>query len=86
MAARLYREIQDGQGSFDDRVKDPYLRHDIDTSVVRGVVQRALKDSGGVYRDAFTRLGIPDRRYATTMQFLKRHRCYVDFRLYRKKR
>ncbi len=84
-AARLYREILDGKGNFEDRIKDPFLRHDFGSSVVRGVLRRALKESGGRYREAFRRLGIPDRRYATTMQFLKRHRCYLDFRLYRGK-
>ncbi|MBN2319281.1 MAG: sigma 54-interacting transcriptional regulator [Acidobacteria bacterium] len=85
MAARLYREILDGKGNFEDRIKDPFLRHDFGSSVVRGVLQRALQDSGGRYREAFTRLGIPDRQYASTLQFLKRHRCYLDFRLYRRR-
>ena len=86
MADRLYREILDGKGNFEDRVKGPFLRHDFGSSVVRAVLQRALKDSGGRYREAFIRMGIPDRQYASTMQFLKRHHCYLDFRLYRKRR
>ena len=85
IAARLYREILDGKGSFEDRIKDPFLRHEFGSSVVREVLKRALKDAGGLYRGALTRLGIPERRYASTMQFLKRHRCYLDFRLYRKR-
>ncbi|MBN2244067.1 MAG: sigma-54-dependent Fis family transcriptional regulator, partial [Acidobacteria bacterium] len=85
LSARLYREILDGKGNFDGRVKNPFLDHRFGSSVVRGVVQRALKDSEGRYREAFRRLGIPGGKYASTMQFLKRNRCYLDFRLYRKK-
>ena len=84
MAERLYHEILDGKGLFEDRIKAPLLKHQFSASVVRGVIQRALKDSGGRYRDAFRRLGIPDRSYAVTMQFLKRHRCYLDFRPFRR--
>jgi transcriptional regulator with GAF, ATPase, and Fis domain len=85
-AGRLYREILEGRGSFEDLVKGPFLQHQFGASRVRGVIQRALKDEAGNYRDALVRLRIPDRRYATTIQFLKRHKCYLDFRSFRRKR
>ncbi len=86
LAARLYRDILEGKGNFQDLIKNPFLNHQFGASVIRGVVRRALVDDRGRYRDAFTRLKIPNRAYAVTMQFLKRHHCYLDFRPFRKER
>jgi Nif-specific regulatory protein len=86
VAGRLYGEIMDGLGDFEKLVRRPFMKHQFGASVVREVIERALRDSGGKYRDAFSLLKIPDRRYAMTMQFLKRHNCYVDFRSFRRVR
>ncbi|MEJ2247865.1 MAG: sigma 54-interacting transcriptional regulator [Acidobacteriota bacterium] len=86
MAGKLYRDILDGRGRFEDLIKQPFLKRQFSAAVVRGVIQRALKDAGGRYRDAFVRLRIPDRSYAATMQFLKRHRCFLDFRPFRRRK
>ncbi len=83
-AGRLYNEILEGKGGFENLVKEPFLKHQFGSSLVRGVIQRALKDAGGRYRDAFVRLRIPDERYSMTIQFLKRYKCYLDFRPYRR--
>ena len=80
----LYRKITAGDGGFEDLVKKPYLNHCLEASVVRGVIRLALSDSSGVYRAAFTRLRIPKNRYASTMQFLKRHGCYLEFLPFRR--
>jgi len=84
IAGRLYVEIIEGRATFEELVREPFLNHQFGSSVVRGVIERALKDSGGQYRDAFTLLGIPDRQYSATMQFLKRKNCYLDFRPFRR--
>jgi DNA-binding NtrC family response regulator len=83
-AGRLYNQIIEGRGNFEALVKKPFGERQFGASLVRGVVERALKDSDGKYRDAFSRLRIPDRRYSVTMQFLKRNNCYVDFRPFRR--
>jgi hypothetical protein len=83
-ANRLYREILEGKGSFENLVKAPFMSHQFGSSVVRGVIQKALRDSGGRYRDAFAQLRIPGSSYSVTMQFLKRNKCYLDFRLFRR--
>ena len=83
-AENLYRGILAGDGGFEDMVKKPYMDRRFKASVVRDVIKIALSDSSGVYRNAFTRLRIPKSRYATTMQFLKRHRCYLDFLPFRR--
>jgi DNA-binding NtrC family response regulator len=84
VADRLYCGIIAGDGVFEDMVKKPYLHRRYGASVVRDVIRLALSDSDGVYRKAFARLGIPHDRYASTMQFLKRHRCYLDFLPFRR--
>jgi transcriptional regulator with GAF, ATPase, and Fis domain len=83
-AGLLYLEIVKGKGDFEELVKGPFLRHDLGASLVREVVGRALKDSGGKYSEAFALLGIPDHRYSLIMRFLKRNRCYLDYRPFRR--
>ena len=73
----------EGRGTFEELVRVPFLNHQFGSSVVRGIVERALKDSGGKYREAFILLRIPDRNYSMIMQFLKRKNCYLDFRPFR---
>jgi Nif-specific regulatory protein len=85
-AGRIYREILEGKGSFESLVKEPFLEHQFGSSIVRSVVQRALKDTAGKYRDSFIRLKIPDHRYSAMIQFLKRNKCYLDFRPFRRSR
>jgi transcriptional regulator with GAF, ATPase, and Fis domain/serine/threonine protein kinase/tetratricopeptide (TPR) repeat protein len=85
-AAGIYRDIIEGRGTFDELVKEPFLKHQFGVSFVREIIRTALKDAGGRYRDAFFRLRIPDGRYASTIQLLKRHDCYHDFRPFRRNR
>jgi transcriptional regulator with GAF, ATPase, and Fis domain len=84
VAARLYSQIAEGLGDFERLVRKPFMKHQFGASVVREIIERALRESKGNYRDAFSLLKIPGRRYAMTMQFLKRHNCYVDFRSFRR--
>lgn len=85
-ARSLYREILEAKGSFADLVQQPFLRRQYGSSLVKAVVGMALGDSGGKYRDAFVLLRIPETHYASTMQFLKRHKCYLDYRPFRRRR
>ncbi len=81
---QIYRSIRDGHGGFDRLVKSPFLRRRIGSAQVRQVIHLALAEAEGRYRDAFRLLGLPEREYATMIQFLKRNDCYLDFRAYRK--
>jgi DNA-binding NtrC family response regulator len=85
-AEHIYREILDGRGDFENLVKQPFRQRRFGSSLVRSLIQMALEDSGGKYRDALSLLRVPDTRYSVTLQFLKRNKCYVDFRPYRLKR
>jgi hypothetical protein len=82
-AARLYRQILDGEGDFEELVKRPFRQRQYNAALVREVIKMALQEAGGKYRKAFRLLRIPEHRYAVTMQFLKRNKCYVDFRPFR---
>ena len=82
-AGRLYGKILEGEGDFEELVKKPFMQHRYNAALVREVIRRALQDAGGNYRNAFRLLRIPERRYAVTMQFLKRNKCYLDFRPFR---
>jgi hypothetical protein len=77
--------ICEGEGDFETLVRRPYLTRQFGTDVVISVIDKALRKTGGRYREAFRLLKIPDPEYSVMMQFLKRHRCYLDFRLYRGK-
>ncbi|MBP1609918.1 MAG: transcriptional regulator, NifA subfamily, Fis family, partial [Acidobacteria bacterium] len=83
-AARIYSEILEGIGDFEHLVRTPFLQHQFGTPVVKGIIERALRDSGGRYREAFAKLRIPDRQYSVVMRFLKRNQCYLDFRPFRR--
>jgi transcriptional regulator with GAF, ATPase, and Fis domain len=83
-AWHAYRRIRDGLGSFDEIVKSPFLKRQIGSGQVRQLIHLALSEAGGRYRDAFRLLGISAREYPIMMQYLKRNRCYLDFRPYRR--
>jgi transcriptional regulator with GAF, ATPase, and Fis domain/tetratricopeptide (TPR) repeat protein len=83
IAEKIYCEILEGKGGFDDLLKAPFLKRQFGISVLQEVIQKSLMDANGFYREALKRLGVPHRSYSVTIQFLKRHRCYPDFRLYR---
>ncbi len=83
-AARIYREILESRGDFEGLVKEPFLKHRLSLSTVRKILQMALRNSGGRYRKAFSLLKVPESRYSSTMQFLKRNQCRPDFRLFRR--
>jgi transcriptional regulator with GAF, ATPase, and Fis domain len=84
-AGRIYRDILEGKGDFESLVKEPFLQHQFGSSVVRSIIRKALADNSGRYKESFARLRIPENRYSVTIQFLKRNRCYLDFRPFRLK-
>jgi DNA-binding NtrC family response regulator/tetratricopeptide (TPR) repeat protein len=82
-AKRIMDTIQCGGGDFDTLVKIPFGRREYGNGVIREIIRRGLKQTRGRYREVLRLLGVPDDKYAVTMQFLKRHACYLDFRPFR---
>jgi transcriptional regulator with GAF, ATPase, and Fis domain len=84
-ARLIRRQIEKGEGTFNDLVRVPFLKRRIGREVVRRLIHRILVDTGGLYKSAFRLLGIPERDYSAVSQFLKRNDCYLDFRPYRRR-
>jgi DNA-binding NtrC family response regulator len=85
IAEKIYREILEGKGDFNGLIKAPFLKHQFGVSVLQEIIQKSLRDTNGVYREALKRLGVAHQSYSVAIQFLKRHRCYLDFRPFRQK-
>jgi transcriptional regulator with PAS, ATPase and Fis domain len=71
--------------NFWDSVANPYTSRLITKIQVRDVIGRALAQTGGNYRKVVRLLNMQDHEYKRFMDFLRRHRCNVDFRPYRRK-
>jgi len=85
IASRLYNMLNEGRGTFEELVKNPFIDRQLAPQVVRGIVEKALRDSGGSYRRAFSILRIPERQYSLTIRFLKKYNCYINYQLFRKR-
>jgi len=83
-ALEIYSRICDGTGSFSELIKEPLQQARIGAATVRQVMQLALRESKGIYRQALRLLGVSDKDYHLTMAFLKRNKCYVDFHPFRR--
>ncbi len=71
--------------NFWESVAHPYTNRLITKSQVEDVIRRGLAQTGGSYRKVVSLFNMPDRDYKRFMDFLRRHRCNVDFRPYRRK-
>lgn len=69
---------------FWESVARPYSERLITKRQVEGVIRRALETTGGNYRRVVKLFNMPASDYKRFMDFLRRHRCNVDFRPYRK--
>jgi transcriptional regulator with PAS, ATPase and Fis domain len=71
--------------NFWDSVARPYSDRLITRHHVQSVVRRGLAETGGSYRKLVEWFNLPASDYKRFMDFLRRHRCNVDYRQYRKK-
>ena len=83
-ARKVFDLLRNGESTFEQAVKRPFLKRLLTSQAVRQIVSLALRETGGRYRSAFRILRIPDKDYAVMMLFLKRHQCFVDFRPFRR--
>ena len=70
---------------FWESVARPYTERLITKRQVEAVIRRGLLQTQGNYRKMVRLFKMPDSDYKRFMDFLRRHRCNVDFRPYRKK-
>jgi len=71
--------------NFWDSVARPYADRLITRMHVENVVRRGLEQSQGSYRQLVRLFNMPDSDYKRFMDFLRRHRCNIDYRQYRQK-
>ncbi len=72
--------------NFWDSVARPYTSRLITRDQVRDVIRRGLIETGGSYRKVVRLFNLPETDYKRFMDFLRRHRCNVDFRAYRRQK
>jgi len=71
--------------NFWDSIARPYADRLITRNHVENVVRRGLQQVHGSYRRLVRLFNLPDSDYKRFMDFLRRHRCNVDYRQYRRK-
>jgi transcriptional regulator with GAF, ATPase, and Fis domain len=72
-------------GNFWESVARPYSERLITRKQVEQLIRCGLEQTRGNYRKLLPLFRIPDSDYKRFMDFLRRHRCNVDFRQFRKK-
>jgi transcriptional regulator with PAS, ATPase and Fis domain len=80
----LFFMIKNGKIKFEN-VQSDFIKGEINIKQLRQIIHLALFESGGFYQVAFSKLHISSKKYAAMLQFLKRNKCYIDFRKYRSK-
>jgi transcriptional regulator with PAS, ATPase and Fis domain len=70
---------------FWESVARPYADRQITRRHVEDVVRAGLERTGGSYRKLIRLFNMPETDYKRFMDFLRRHRCHVDFRQFRKR-
>jgi transcriptional regulator with GAF, ATPase, and Fis domain len=71
-------------GDFWESVARPYTNRLITKHQVEEVIRRGLAETRGSYRGLVRLFKLPEADYKRFMDFLRRHRCNVDFRPYRR--
>jgi transcriptional regulator with GAF, ATPase, and Fis domain len=71
--------------NFWESVARPYANRLITRTHVENVIRRGLQQANGSYRRLVRLFNLPDSDYKRFMDFLRRHRCNVDYRQYRQK-
>jgi DNA-binding NtrC family response regulator len=71
--------------NFWESIARPYANRQITRHHVEHLIRKGLIQTGGSYRRLVRLFNIPETDYKRFMDFLRRHRCNVDYRQYRKK-
>ena len=72
-------------GNFWESVARPFAERLITRTHMEHLIRQGLQRTRGSYRKMLPLFQLPDSDYKRFMDFLRRHRCIVDFREYRKK-
>ena len=70
--------------NFWESVARPFSNRQITRHHVESLIRQGLTETNGSYRKLMTHFKMPETDYKRFMDFLRRHRCNVDYREYRK--
>jgi transcriptional regulator with PAS, ATPase and Fis domain len=70
---------------FWESVARPYAERLITKNQVEHLIRQGLERTGGSYKKMLPLFRLPESDYKRFMDFLRRHRCNIDFRGYRRK-
>jgi transcriptional regulator with GAF, ATPase, and Fis domain len=70
--------------NFWESVARPFSNRQITRNHVESLIRQGLAQTNGSYRKLMAHFKIPETDYKRFMDFLRRHRCNVDYRQYRK--
>jgi transcriptional regulator with GAF, ATPase, and Fis domain len=79
-----FRDLAEGRKNFWSAVHDPYKRRDIPREKVVALVDIGLRTTRGSYKSLASLFQVKEDEYRRFMDFLRRNRCRLDFRPYRK--
>jgi transcriptional regulator with AAA-type ATPase domain len=66
---KIFKELKAGK-SFWKVVKEPFLNRDLKREEVKAILAKALKESGGTYKNLIKLFGIKEEEYKNFMRFL----------------
>jgi transcriptional regulator with GAF, ATPase, and Fis domain len=72
-------------GDFWESIARPYSERMITKHQVEHVIRKGLERTRGSYKKMLPLFRMPESDYKRFMDFLRRHNCKIDFRVYRKK-
>jgi DNA-binding NtrC family response regulator len=79
-----FRDLTEGRQNFWSGVHDRYKRRDISRERVVALIDLGLRTTGGSYKTMASMFQIPNEQYHRFMDFLRRSKCHLDFRPYRR--
>jgi transcriptional regulator with PAS, ATPase and Fis domain len=77
-------DLAEGRRNFWSAIHDRYKRRDISREKVIALIDLGLRTTRGSYKNLASLLRIEQREYRRLMDFLRRNKCHLDFRPYRK--
>jgi transcriptional regulator with GAF, ATPase, and Fis domain len=72
-------------GDFWESIARPFADRLITRAHLEQVIRRGLTETNGSYKRLIKHFKMPETDYKRFMDFLRRHRCNVDYRQYRRK-
>src|SRR5262249_49297318 len=79
-----FKDLSEGRKNFWTAIHDRYKRRDIPREKVIALVDIGLRATRGSYKNLASLFRIDNSGYRRLMDFLRRNKCLLDYRPYRK--